>query len=69
MILSMILETDKIFGKRSLAREKQKKITRTIYQIDQMSSKDWKKFREIMDELAESSEIIKEFNSRFKDQR
>jgi exonuclease III len=69
VILSTILETNKIFGNRAIAREKKKKITRTVHQIDKMTTKDWEKFKELMDEKTESSNVNKEFNSQYKDQR
>ena len=70
-LLIMTLEENKILGKRTKAYEKKKKITRNIYNLENMSNQDWKDFQEYMDKQLETkSRLLKnEFNTQFKDQR
>ena len=44
-LLIMTLEGNKILGKRTKAYEKKKKITRNVFNLEKMTDKDWKNFK------------------------
>jgi len=50
-LVTMILETDNLFGNRNLAREKRKHMKRDIFVYDNMTEEKWKKFRIKLDDL------------------
>ena len=54
-LLNITLECGDFMGRRAKALEKKKKYKRTVYMLDKMNNEKWKKFREIMNELTESS--------------
>ena len=67
-ILTMTILTDKIIGYRSKAKEKKKKITRTIYDIEKMNNSKWEEFNIAMQEKLKKHNFNAEFRTENKDQ-
>jgi len=67
-ILTMTILTDKIIGHRSKAKEKKKKITRTIYDIEKMNNSKWEEFNIVMQEKLKKHNFNAEFRTENKDQ-
>ena len=62
------MDTYRIFGNRSRAYEKRKKLTRTIYDLNIMTEENWTFFRDTLDEITDVNQFNREFNSTNKDQ-